>query len=34
MQQRVRWKSVYPEIGSGARGKVYQAINLETGEEK
>jgi hypothetical protein len=28
MQQRVRWKSMYR-----ARGKVYQAINLETGEE-
>jgi hypothetical protein len=34
MQQRVRWKSVYPEIGAGARGKVYQAINLETGEQR
>lgn len=31
MQQRVRWKSVYPAIGSGARGQVFQAVNLDTG---
>lgn len=31
MQQQLRWKSLYPAIGTGSRGKVYQAVNLETG---
>lgn len=31
MQQPLRWKSLYPAIGSGARGQVFQAVNLDTG---
>lgn len=31
MQRRVRWKSVYPAIGTGSRGQVFHAINLDTG---
>jgi hypothetical protein len=30
-QQAVSWKSLYPAIGEGSRGKVYQAVNLDTG---
>jgi hypothetical protein len=32
LQKQVRWKSLYPAIGTGSRGKVYQAVNLETGK--
>lgn len=32
LQQKLRWKSLYPAIGTGSRGKVYQAVNLDTGE--
>jgi hypothetical protein len=32
MQRRVRWKSMYPAIGTGSRGQVFHAINLDTGE--
>jgi hypothetical protein len=32
MQQKLRWKSLYPAIGTGSRGKVYQAVNLDTGK--
>jgi hypothetical protein len=31
MQRRVRWKSLYPAIGTGSRGQVFHAINLDTG---
>ena len=31
LQKQVRWKSLYPAIGAGSRGKVYQAVNMETG---
>lgn len=31
MQQQLRWKTLYPAIGTGSRGKVYQAVNLDTG---
>jgi hypothetical protein len=30
-QQTVSWKSLYPAVGEGSRGKVYQAVNLDTG---
>jgi hypothetical protein len=31
MQRRMRWKSMYPAIGTGSRGQVFHAINLDTG---
>jgi hypothetical protein len=34
MQRRVRWKSMYPAIGTGSRGQVFHAINLDTGASR
>lgn len=31
MQRKVQWRSMQPPIGTGSRGKVYQAVNLHTG---
>ncbi|KAF6262730.1 kinase-like domain-containing protein [Scenedesmus sp. NREL 46B-D3] len=31
MQRCMRWKSLYPAIGTGSRGQVFHAINLDTG---
>ncbi|KAF8057890.1 mkh1 [Scenedesmus sp. PABB004] len=31
LQRKVRWRSLYPAIGEGSRGKVFQAVNLDTG---